>query len=306
MVETATIALPRVRRKHPSADAVALLREYGALIIEDAADACPLQTAIDELSPWFDRAFVGEGPFFGRRTKRFSGVFAKAASTASLAAEPYVLSIVEQALIADDIGEPRCEAIQLNLTQAIGICPGQRAQVLHRDEVMFPFPHDYEVMVNVMWALDRWTEDNGATRIVPRSRDWPRTRLAQAHEICTATAPRGAAIIWLGSIIHGGGENRTESVRHGLAFSYTHGWLGQSERLLLSTPPAVARTLPERVQRLIGYQVHRPNLGWVEERDPIDWLHGRIGDLAAAEDNLTPAQEALVLWRLREEGGEYA
>jgi hypothetical protein len=71
---------------------------------------------------------------------------------------------------------------------------------------------------------------------------------------------------------------------------------------LLSTPPEVARGLPERVQRLIGYQLHRPNLGWIEERDPIEWLHGRTGELAPADDNLTPAQEALVRWRLETEG----
>ena len=46
----------------------------------------------------------------------------------------------------------------------------------------------------------------------------------------------------------------------------------------------------------------QPNLGWIEERDPIEWLHGRTGELAPADDNLTPAQETLVRWRLEMEG----
>jgi hypothetical protein len=51
--------------------------------------------------------------------------------------------------------------------------------------------------------------------------------------------------------------------------------------------------------------MHMPNLGWIEERDPIEWLRGEFKDLAPAEDNLTPLQAALVQWRLtaRPEGG---
>ncbi len=293
-------SLPRIDTSTPCEEALALLRRDGALIVENAAGE-RLQPVLDELGPWFDRAFCGAGPFFGQQTKRFSGVFAKAASTAALAGDDYIVSIAEQVLKASDEGATRCDVIQLNLTQAIGICPGQAAQVLHRDETMFPFAHDFEVMVNVMWALDPWTCDNGATRIVPRSGAWPRTRLPERHEVVAATAPAGAAIIWLGSTIHGGGANQSGSLRRGLAFSYSLGWLGQSERLLLSTPPDIARTLPARVQRLIGYQTHLPNLGWIEERDPIEWLHGATGALAPALDNLTPMQEALVRWRLSEE-----
>jgi len=299
---------PTIARIHPNAgldDAVRLLSSTGALIIEDALAPDLLQHALDQLDPWFERAFTGTGPFFGTKTKRFAGVFAKAPATAALAIEPFVLAISERILKGEDPLSPRCDVIQLNLTHAIGILPGQDAQVLHRDEVMFPFPHEYEVMVNVMWTLDPWLETNGATRLVPGSNPWPRTRLAEPHEIATATSPRGSAIMWLGSTIHGGGANRSDQVRRGLAFSYSMGWLGQSERLLLSTPPEVARTLPERLQRLIGYQLHKPNLGWVEERDPILWLHGQTDALAPAEDNLTPFQAALVEWRLnsRPEGG---
>ncbi len=299
MFDSLAPKLPMIDRDHDIHQAVQLLAQHGVLVVTNAADASSLAETAAQLAPWFEQAFEGTGPFFGRATKRFSGVFAKAPATAALACEPFVLSIVEATLKGSDLA-PRCDAIQLNLTQAIGILPGERAQVLHRDEVMFPFAHDYEIMVNVMWALDPWRESNGATRFAPGSMAWPRTRLAQSHEVVAAHAPAGAAIIWLGSTIHGGGANRSERIRRGLAFSYSLGWLAQSERLLLSTPPHVARTLPERVQRLIGYQLQRPNLGWVEERDPIDWLHGIVGDLAPADDNLTPAQEALIRWQMAE------
>ena len=76
--------------------------------------------------------------------------------------------------------------------------------------------------------------------------------------------------------------------------SYRLGWLAPAEKLLLSTPPEVARALPEALQRLIGYQLHRPNLGWVEGQDPIGWLRREYADLAATKDNLTAAHEGLL------------
>lgn len=296
--------IARIRADAGVDEAARLLSTAGALIIENAIDPTLLHAAIDQLDPWFEHALTATGPFLGTDTKRFSGVFAKAPATAELAIEPFVLSIAERILKGDD-PMPRCDTIKLNLTHAIGIMPGQIAQVLHRDEVMFPFPHDYEVMVNVMWTLDPWLQENGATRLVPGSTPWPRTRLAEPHEIASAISPPGSAIMWLGSTIHGGGANRSDKVRRGLAFSYCMGWLAQSELLLLSTPPHVARTLPQRLQELIGYQLHKPNLGWIEERDPMLWLHGQTGELAPADDNLTPFQAALVEWRLnsRPEGG---
>ena len=182
----------------------------------------------------------------------------------------------------------------MNLTQAISIEPGDPAQFLHRDEELFPFPHAFEVMSNAMWALDDFTVENGATRLVPGSHLWPRDREPVPGEALPAEAPAGSVVLWLGGVLHGGGANRSGRVRRGAVMSYRLAWLAPTEKLLLSTPPEVARTLPERLQRLIGYQLHRPNLGWVEGQDPIRWLHGQVGQLAPTEDNLTPAHEALL------------
>lgn len=298
MFDTHQAHLSRIPRDAGIDAALEILTQTGAIVIDNAAPRTLIERVGEELRPWFDRAYAANGPFLGRQTKRFSGVLAKAPSSADLVGCDFIVELAERALKGPDPHQPRCDKIQLNLTHAIGVEPGQRAQVLHRDEVMFPFEHGYEVMVNVMWPMEDWSAEMGATRLVPHSQDWPRTRLAQSHEIAVADAPAGAAIMWLGSIVHGAGANSSMRTRHGLAFSYALGWLGQAERLLLSTPPDLARSLPERVQRLIGYQMHLPNLGWIEERDPIEWLRGEFEDLAPAEDNLTEIQEALVKWRL--------
>ncbi len=261
----------------------------GAAILTDALDNDAHAGLRAALAPWFDAAPCGEGAFFGRRTQRFSGLFHKARETIALALDPLLLPVAERALGA---GTRRCDRIQLNLTQAIGIGPDEPAQHLHRDDDFFPFQHDFDLMLNVLWTLDPFTAANGATRIAPGSHRWPRKRQPAPHELIAAEAPAGAAILWVGSALHGGGANQTNDMRRGVVISYSVGWLAPAEKLLLSIPPETARALPERLQQLIGYQIHRPNLGWVEGRDPIDWLHGRTGALAAAADNLTPYQAA--------------
>lgn len=281
--------VPTLRRADGLAALADAVAHAGAAILGDALDQESLARLEAELTPWFDAAPCGAGPFFGRNTRRFSALFAKAQATIALALDPLLLPLAETVLGA---GTQRCDRIQLNLTQAIGIGPGEPAQHPHRDDDFFPVPHDHPLMVNVLWTLDPFTEANGATRIATGSHRWDRRRAAARDDWAVAEAPAGAAILWLGETLHGGGANRTAQMRRGLVISYSVAWLAPAEKLLLSIPPDLARGLPPRLAELIGYQIHRPNLGWVEGRDPMDWLHGRIGALAAAEDNLTAKQEA--------------
>lgn len=288
-------ALARFDALTPPADLLAALRRAGVIIIEGALGGAQLQSALAEFKPWFDRAPDGEGPFFGRTTKRFAALFAKCpASAADMILNPVTLPLCERLLIADDIGPPRCTAIQLNVAQAIGIGPGSPEQVVHRDKDQFKVDPDFELMVNVMFCLDDFTAANGGTWFVPGSCDWARDRWPQPHEIVAAEAPAGSAILWVGRMMHGGGANHTDKIRRGVTVSYNLAWLAQSEKLLLSIPPEIARALPERAQRLIGYQVHQPSLGWVEGRDPLEWLNGRVAQLAPAQDHFCDSDLAIV------------
>ena len=61
-------------------------------------------------------------------------------------------------LVVDTVRSVLSQAttIQLHLTQLISIEPGETDQKLHRDEMAFdfyPFPADYHVQCNTMWAL---------------------------------------------------------------------------------------------------------------------------------------------------------
>jgi hypothetical protein len=291
---SAAPALARLDAAAPFAAQLDALRRDGALILDNALTPAQLEDLNAELDPWFARAPGGEGAFFGRRTRRFGALLAKAPSTVELVLHPRTLPLCERLLIADDIGPPRCDRIQLNVAQAIGIGPGEPEQVIHRDQKLFWIDPGYELLVNVMFCLDAFNAANGGTMFAPGSCAWPRERWPEPHEVVSAEAPAGAAILWVGSMIHGGGANLTDRIRRGVTVSYNLGWLAQTEKLLLSVAPDIARALPERAQQLIGYQVHRPSLGWVEGRDPIEWLRGGVCDVGLTQDHLPAGDDAIV------------
>jgi len=130
-----------------------------------------------------------------------------------------------------------------------------------------------------MVALEEFTLRNGATRLVPGSHRWPVEREALEEEFAEAAMLAGSAVVYLGSTLHGGGSNTTgKSGRRGLHLSYVVGWLRTEENNVLTTPPHLARSLPDRAQALLGYAVHDAiedrggYAGMVELRDPMDLL----------------------------------
>ena len=213
-----------------------------------------------------------DGIFHGYRTKRVGAMIAKSPTCRAMAMHPTVLAAMDHFLL------PHCANYQINLSQLISIDPGERQQVVHLDDTMFPFVHaGHQAMLNVMWAVDDFTAANGATHIAPGSHLWPRDRLTTEQEVVQAEMAAGSCMIYLGSVRHGGGANRTACPRRGVVVSYCLGWLRQSENQYLAISPADVRAFPEPLQRLIGYFVHEPNLGMVEGQDPLAWLHDPEG-----------------------------
>ena len=114
--------------------------------------------------------------------------------------------------------------VQLHLTQVISVEPGETKQKLHRDQMAFdfyPFPPDYHVQANTMWALSDFTDEVGATRVVVGSHLWDRSRTAQLQDSVPAVMPKGSVVIYLASCLHGSGPNRTlTDTRIGLNVDY--------------------------------------------------------------------------------------
>lgn len=272
-------------------DVTRSLDELGYVILKNAENADFIRRVADDLEHHFESRPNSQGSFWGRKTTRIEAVLSKSPKTHPLVLNKYVLSLVDYTL------KPNCDLYCLNLTQGIRIYPGERAQVPHSDSDMFPVQNKpFDFMVNVIWALSDFSAENGGTILVPGSHNWEKGRLPQPSEMVKAEMQMGDLLFYKSSLIHSGGANTTELSRTGLAVSYCLGWLRQSENMYLTYPPDIARTFPKELQSLIGYNVHRPNLGWAFGKNPIELLSSDSGaiEMGGAEEFIAPEQEQLI------------
>jgi ectoine hydroxylase-related dioxygenase (phytanoyl-CoA dioxygenase family) len=85
---------------------------------------------------------------------------------------------------------------------------------------------------------------------------------------------RGSALFYTGKVYHGAGENRSDKVRQAINITYAVGWVRQEENQYLTTPLEVARTLPEDLLKVMGYQMGCFAMGYVGDfEDPMTVLH---------------------------------
>ena len=177
---------------------------------------------------------------------------------------------------SDPLRGPNCHHYRVHATAAIQIWGGGRLQPLHREmDGFYPFfghdPAQPVCVLGVMWALTDFTLENGATRIVPGSHLWEQTRLAKEGEVAQGVMPRGSALFWLGRTLHSLAINHTDTPRTGIFMSLSSNWLTQEENQFLAVPPELARTLPEKAQRLLGYR--GAGVGWVGGLDSENLLN---------------------------------
>jgi ectoine hydroxylase-related dioxygenase (phytanoyl-CoA dioxygenase family) len=225
-------------------------------------------------------------------TKRMHAMIPKSETVRGMVVDETILAVMDRLLL------PWCDTYQLGSCSLTSIGPGEKAQELHRDDLMFPFKHPTERIATctTFWALSDFTEENGATRIIPGSHRWDDERRPTVAETIPTVMPRGSVEIYLGALWHGGGANTTRNDwRYALYTSYSLGWLKQEEAQFLVNPPEVARHYPERLQRLIGYQMHRPFLGWYDLRDPIELLRGYQELAEGAIDQAPDGQTEIAL-----------
>jgi len=101
--------------------------------------------------------------------------------------------------------------------------PGDPEQGLHSDigqDMLNPIS---PVMLNTVWMLDDFTENLGATRVLPGSH---RSGLQEPPKdldlkyVVTALAPIGSVLVFNGQTWHGGGANTGDRNRHALFGHY--------------------------------------------------------------------------------------
>ncbi len=236
----------------------------GGLVVEGFLSPALLDQLTSDVAPLVDAHRAGsttEGfwtDFHGERTKRVTGLAGRSPAWCELLCDERYAAMADRYL-----GEG---AYWLNTAQLIAIGPGETPQMLHRDELNWPHAmRDAEITVTAIFALTDFTEDNGATVIAPGSNHWEGAfPEVPDGSTCRAVMPAGSALLYSGKVVHGGGTNTTDDEwRIGLHAGFCCGWLRAEENHQLTVPLDVARTLPERVQYLLGFRSYDPphNLG---------------------------------------------
>ena len=248
------------------------IRTEGSTIVRDVFDpdtATALVTRLDELERELGVTPADNG-FEGRSTVRIYNLLAHGELFEAIPVDPAVLPIVEGVL---DTG---CLVSSLS---SIAIGPGETAQPIHADDQVMPLarPH-VPTVCNTMWALTDFTEANGATRIVPGSHLWDHAPDYGTHyDSVPAEMPAGSVLIWHGSLWHGGGANRTDERRYGVAMNYCAGWIRQQENQQLGLPLDVVAGFTPRLAELCGFGTYQHLIGHIDKQTPAQRLLGREG-----------------------------
>ena len=210
---------------------------------------------------------IGPGPndFEGHATWRIYNLLVHGPLYEAIPVHERVLPVVEGVL------DGGCLVSSLS---SISIGPGESAQMIHADDQLIPLPKPHvPIVCNTMWALTDFTEANGATRLVPGShRSAESPDITRTYDSIAAEMPKGSVLVWNGSLWHGGGANRTEQRRVGIAMNYCAGWIRQQENQQLGIPVEIARGFGPRLRELAGFGVYRNLIGHIEKRSPVELL----------------------------------
>lgn len=245
-------------------DAAAVIREHGYVIVDKLVPDALLDRFEEECRPYFQEARYGDCEATGRLTRRVGSLIARSPAFREMVLNDFINATAREVVTA-------ASAVQLSLAETIFLSPGSPAQFIHQDEMafdMFPFGR-HEVQMSTILALTDFTEEMGATRLIPGSHLLGEGQQFEQADTVAAEMKRGSVLLYSAKIYHGSGANRSDKVRKALNVNYSAAWLRQEENQYLSCPPDIARTLPRELLELMGYRCTGGS-GWIGDRmDPL-------------------------------------
>lgn len=261
------------------------LRAEGAVIIKNflsPAEVARFNADLDDnlknIEPGTKLANPDIAAFHGTNTKRMTNLVTYS--------EIFRSEILDNDLIhkiCTDVFTKDSGTYWMNTSQVIEIGPGSPAQPLHRDQNQFIIfsttgPDSHEATINFFVALSRFTEENGATRIIPGSHRWPDMNVHGGPEdTIPCEMEAGDIALFSGKTVHGGGANVTrDEWRRGLALSIQVSYLTPEEAYAFMVPRSIVDKMTPRTQRMIGFRSQFPANG-----SPGLWMsdYRELGDV---------------------------
>jgi len=226
-----------------------ILMRDGYVVIQNLLDQGTLEAIKSEAAILLGK--TGRNPFEGLQTQRVYNVLSKTRAIDALAEHPRILGLL------DRVFEPN---FLLSQSQIINIHPGEAAQTLHFDDGFYRIPRPRPALgAATIWAIDDFTEDNGATVIIPGSHEWGEDGMPNRKDTIAAVMPAGSVVMFLGTTWHGGG---------------------------LFTPAGelLARTFP---RNCAGAFTANARVGWLFCPSPLHGYGRWAASIAASERNLS-------------------
>ena len=220
---------------------------------------------------------MGRNGFEGEKTQRIYSLAGKGEPFLRLACHPAIVAILDASLLPNYL---------LSNLQSIRLHPGETPQPWHTDDAFYdvPRPRRGPLGVSVIWAIEGFTERNGATRVIPGSHRWgsehPDDR---PHDVVACVMPRGSALVFHAALWHQGGANDSGGTRLAISPQYCQPWLRPQESQLLIAPPSVARATSPKARSLLGYSIHPPFVGQVDGMHPMRLVDPNYGERKSAD-----------------------
>ncbi|WP_329109858.1 phytanoyl-CoA dioxygenase family protein [Micromonospora sp. NBC_01699] len=243
--------------------AAAALQEDGFVVLPALLSDEQLTAAVRHADSLLHSVGWSDNDFDGRRTRRVYSLLSRLGGFEPLLIHPQV-----RRLVTARLGEVH----QFGMLFLSAVDPGQGSQPLHFDAGVYPLPREVEAETNVIWAVDDFTVDNGATVIAPGSHRWPAGRRPQQHELVPVVMPAGSAVVYSGRLWHAAGENRTQTTRRALICEHVLPWLRPADNHILATGVEQLLSLTPELRRLAGVAPASKYLGVVAGQDPEQWL----------------------------------
>ena len=257
---------------------LARLGEDGFTIVEDYMSEDQLARCREGLKPYLG-TYRGRNLFEGLATERIYTLVGRGKIYEEIACDHRLLAILDRLLAPNYL---------LSADHAICIHPGEKAQALHFDDGFYPFPRPRRaISISVIGAIDAFTPENGGTVIYRSSHKWPLDRIqavreaaargeasADAEHRTQLAMPPGAICIFQGTLLHGGGANRTDAPRLAFTNQYCEPWARPQENFFLGVPREKVRAMSREMQILLGYELLPPAkiMGQVSGYHPIKTL----------------------------------
>ncbi len=226
----------------------------GCAVVEGAIDAETLQTARKGLYEGLESVRASVGVETMTRAGELGVV------RAPMLSNPVFFSLLDHPRIIEIVNAALSPSAILHLQNGFVLPP---AQAGHERQFQRNFHMDFKRVlngfvcsINALIAIDDFTEENGATIVVPGSHQ--NATVPDTSNAIEATCAAGSVLVFDSTLWHAAGDNRSEHDRCAVNQQYTHSYFKPQLDYVRCLGNELVLSQRPRVQQLLGWYTRVP------------------------------------------------